>query len=128
MTIQLLAILFQSYVFAATIPVNEAELLKATGLEKSYVAKQTEDSLESLLFYADNGISCGLEEFYIDGYNVTEGTESAPTKFEVVSVVTGPSNYCAQYETFKCYTYFYKQNEAWKTLGAECDYDSKYNE
>ncbi len=118
---QIFAILFQSYVFAAAIPVNEAELLKATGLEKSYISKETGDSLESLLFYSNNGFSCGLEEFYIDGYNITEGTESAPTKFEVVSVVTGPANYCATTEEFKCYTYFFLQNDAWKTLGAECD-------
>ncbi len=126
--IQIFAILFQSYVFAAAIPVNEAKLLTATGLEKSYISKETGDSLESLLFYSNNGISCGLEEFYIDGYNITEGTEAAPTKFEVISVVTGPTNYCAASEEFKCYTYFFLQNDAWKTLGAECDYDSKFNE
>lgn len=125
---QIFAILFQTYVFAAAIPVNEAELFKATGLEKNYISKETGDSLESLLFISENGISCGLEEFYIDGYNITDGTESAPKKFEVVSVVTGPSNYCASTEEFKCYTYFYLQNDTWKTLGAECDYDSKFNE
>jgi hypothetical protein len=126
--IQIFAILFQTYVFAAAIPVNEAELLKATGLEKSYISKETEDSLESLLLISENGFTCGLEEFYIDGYNITDGTESAPKKFEVITVVIGPANSCASSEEFKCYTHFYLQNDTWKSLGAECEYDSKFNE
>ena len=77
---QIFTILFQTYVFAATIPVNEAELLKATGLEKSYISKETGDSLESLLFYSNNGITCGLEEFYIDGYNITDALAEKLTR------------------------------------------------
>jgi hypothetical protein len=125
---QIFALLIQNFVFATAIPVNEAELLTVTGLEKSYISKETGDSLESLLFYSNNGISCGLEEFYIDGYSITEGADSAPKKFEVITSVTGPTNDCASTEEFKCYTHFYLQNDTWRILGTECDSDSKFNE
>lgn len=125
---QLFNLLLQTLVIAAPIHVNEADLLKVTGLEKSYVMRETENSLESYLYYDNNGISCGLEEFYVEGYTITEGTESAPTKFEVITTVSGPVNYCAQYSQFQCYTYFYLKNSTWNTLGAECEHGTEYNE
>jgi hypothetical protein len=127
MLLQILLVLTQSS-FAAAIPVNEAELLQATGLEKSFIEKQNEDALESLLFIQNNGVSCGLDELSIEGYNVTEGTAQAPTKFEVINLVSAPTNYCASYEVVQCYTYFYLKNNQWETLGAECAEGSGPNE
>ncbi len=128
MLIQILVLFFQSYVFAVNISVTEADLLRATGLDKSYITRETENALENLLFIEENGTSCGLEDFSIDGYIVTAGTETAPEKFEVITTAKGPANYCATSEEFKCYTHFYMQNNTWKTLGAECEFDAKFNE
>lgn len=121
MLIQIIALIFQSQVYAANLDINEASLLQVTGIEKAKLIAANEDALEALLSFEDEGISCGLEDYSIKGYKITAGTIDAPTKFEVINSVTGPTNYCGGTATYNCYTYFYLQNGEWKDLGSECD-------
>lgn len=128
MILNLLVLLLQTQSFAASIPVTEKELLSATGIEKSFLLKTNEDALESLLYFEDDGISCEMDEFSIEGYAITEGTANAPTKFEVINLVTGPTNFCGGTARYTCYTYFYLKNGKWQDLGAECDDSTVFNE
>lgn len=128
MILNLLILLFQTQSFAANIPVTEKELLAVTGIEKSFLYEKNEDALEDLLYMEDEGISCEMEEFSIEGYTITEGTANSPTKFEVINLVTGPTNFCGGYARYTCYTVFYLKDGQWLDLGAECDDSSVFNE
>lgn len=128
MLIQILALIFNSQVYAANININEVELLQVTGIEKANLVEINEEALTNALFFEDEGFSCGLEEYTITGYKITEGTTDAPTKFEVINSVVGPTNYCGGSARYNCYTYFYLQNGQWKDLGAECDSSSTADE
>jgi hypothetical protein len=128
MILNLFVLLLQTHSFAASIPVTEKELLSVTGIEKSFLLEKNEDALENLLYFEEDGVSCGLDEFSIEGYKITEGIANAPTKFEVINLVTGPTNYCGGSARYTCYTYFYLQNGKWLDLGAECDDSTIFNE
>ncbi|MBY0384269.1 hypothetical protein K2X05_03845 [bacterium] len=128
MILNLLALLLQTQSFAAGIQVSEKELLSVTGIQKSFLLKSNEDALESLLSFEDEGISCEMDEFSIEGYTITEGTANAPKKFEVINRVTGPTNFCGGTATYTCYTYFYLKNGQWLDLGSECDDSTVFNE
>lgn len=128
MFLMIFTIFFQTQIQAAQIPINENELLSLTKIDKNVLYKANEKSLEEAVFMDENGMSCGLEEFSIEGYTIIEGTANNPTRFEVINLVTGPTNYCGASGQYKCYTPFYKKNEAWNTLGAECETSPSYED
>ncbi len=128
MLLTVLTLLIQTQTHAAQFSINEKELLAATSIDKNLLMKENEKALEQALFFEENGVSCGLEEFFIDGYTITEGSANVPTKFEVLNVVTGPTNYCGGYAKYKCYTHFYKKDGQWNTLGAECDSSDSFED
>lgn len=108
--------------------VSGTEVLQLTGYNEETLALEVQRSLESYFYYDNNGISCGLEDFTIEGYSIIKGTSSAPEKIEVQTTASGPIPYCNGYRSYTCYTFFSKNSEQkWVATSSECN-DSLYNE
>lgn len=102
---------------------NKADILNVTGLTETIIEKKTEQSLEAFLFYQDDGVSCGLDEYFIFGFTTTTKSLTVD-QFTVVSDVVGQVNDCNGYEQFKCYTTWAKKDDQWNPLFTECDDDT----
>ncbi len=127
MILGILSSFILSLAFASE-PMTKAEVLQQTQLTEKTLSMMVQKDLESFLFYDDDGISCGLEEFFIEGYNLLKKDETGMTSFEVVTEVTGPVNYCGGYSRYACYTKFNKKNSVWEVAYTECDEPGLYDE
>lgn len=102
---------------------KQADILSFTGLTEKVIAAQTQNSLEKLLFYQDDGISCGLESFFIDSYT-TETKKINSEEFTVVTEVVGPTYECNSYDQYMCFTKWKNIDKVWTAIYTECDDDS----
>jgi hypothetical protein len=96
------------------------ELIQATQLTEEQIISKTEAALEVYLFTDGDGISCGLESFYVSGY-VTPKTDMMKTEFTIVTDVVGPIGACQGYESFMCYTRWKNQNGKWAVNDTDCE-------
>lgn len=97
------------------------QVVEQTGLTEKFIVSETEKSLEAALFYQDDGISCGLEEFVVTGYQSLEKSAGELSRFEVITEADGPVNYCAGSVRQTCYTTWSKKSGSWKAAFTECE-------
>ena len=103
----------------------KSDVLALTGLEEKALVAEVQNSLESQLFYDDDGISCGLEEFYISHYTQPK---NSTTEFSVHAEVTGPVGYCSGYAQYMCSVVFKSKDNKWSPVYTECDEGNMYEE
>lgn len=122
----LFTILFALFASAQTEKeIFKSDVLALTGMTEKVLVAEVQNSLEGHLYYDDDGISCGLEEFYISHY-MQPIKES--DSFSVHTEVTGPVGYCGGYSQYMCSVVFKKQNNTWSAVYTECDEGNLYEE
>ncbi len=122
----ILAILFSLFASAQIEKeVSKADILKLTGLTEKALVAEVEKNLESYLFNDGDGISCGLDEFFVSHF--TQPTKSSD-EFTVYTEVTGPVGYCEGYAQYMCYVTFKNKENTWGAVNTECDEGNLYEE
>lgn len=114
----LILTLIFSFLTSAEVKQTELDITTLMGLTKEQLEKGTQDALEKELYYDEDGISCGLEEFAIDHYTIPSLT--SPTEFSVITDTVGPKNYCGGYDTYKCTTTWKLENTQWSAKNVVC--------
>ncbi|MCB9073474.1 MAG: hypothetical protein H6623_07615 [Bdellovibrionaceae bacterium] len=115
-----LLVLLSAFIFADVSGLTINDVTAQTNLTEKQIISATESSLESFLYNDGDGISCGLQSFYVVGYSTLEDVSNM-TQFTVTTEVEGPKGVCKGYETYNCYTKWQKKNDTWDVLNTDCD-------
>ena len=121
MILGLLTLLISLKTQALSLDVTQTQLLNVTGISQSDLYAQTEKALDTYVFLDEGGMSCGLDNYEIETFNIIEGSRAKPTRFEVVAQVEGPGSSCNENDQYQCYVTWKLTQTGWQTVFVECD-------